>query len=135
MPVLLGGDFRQIPPVLRRVDVHEFPAHTLKACDWWATEQNLKRYKLVQNKRDEGDPEFAKLILQIGYGDYVQETDTPQAAVCLPENFLARPHDNLKQLIEWTYGDLKENTENANHSNLKCVANRCTVAPTDEAAN
>merc|ERR1712016_426718 len=49
MPVLLGGDFRQIPPVLRRVDVHEFLAHTLKACDWWALDKNIKRYKLVRN--------------------------------------------------------------------------------------
>ena len=51
MPVLLGGDFRQIPPVLRRVDIREFPAHTLKACDWWAPGAHLQRYKLIRNKQ------------------------------------------------------------------------------------
>ena len=90
----------------------------------------------MRNKRAEEDPEFAKLILQIGDGDYYQETDTPQAAVSLPDEFLARPHDKLKQLIEWTYGYVTENTQHASQSNLKsCFANRCIAAPTNEAAN
>ena len=62
MPVLLGGDFRQIPPALRRVDIHEFPVHTLKACDWWISGTHAKRYKLARNKRAEEDPDYANMI-------------------------------------------------------------------------
>ena len=114
LPVLLGGDFRQIPPVLRRVDIHEFPAHTLKACDWWISGEHLQRYKLVQNKRAEEDPEFAEMILQIGDGHFDQKgkehattgepdaTNAPQAAVTLPGKFLMNPNDKLPELIHWT---------------------------------
>ena len=114
--VLLGGDFRQIPPVLRRVDINEFPAHTLKACDWWVLDRHVKRYKLVRNKRAEADPEYAAMILQIGDGEFDQDrrrattsepgaTDTPQAAISLPDKFLAKQQDDLAELIDWTYGD------------------------------
>ena len=41
----------------------------------------------------------------------------------------------MKQLIEWTYGDLRRNTHNVTQSNLEFFANRCIVAPTNEAAN
>ena len=81
---------------------------------------NLKRYKLVRNKRAEADPEFAKLILQIGDGYYDQKTDEPCAAVSLPDKFLAQPHDDVKQLLEWTYGNLIVNTRNVTESNLHC---------------
>ena len=119
LPVLLGGDFRQIPPVLRRVDINEFPAHTLKACDWWVLDRHVKRYKLVRNKRAEADPEYAAMILQIGDGEFDQDrrratttepgaTDTPQAAISLPDKFLAKQHDDLAELIDWTYGDWME---------------------------
>ena len=100
MPILLGGDFRQIPLVLKRVDVHEFPAHTLKACDWWYPGQNLKRNKLVKNERAEEDLEFADMILQIGDGTYDQTTGEPCAVVvALPEKFLAHPDDEVEQFI------------------------------------
>ena len=53
----------------------------------------------------------------------------------LPEKCLANPIGEVAQLIEWTYGDLIENTRNVTHSNLKFFADRCIVAPTNEAAN
>ena len=89
----------------------------------------------MRNKRAEEDPEFAKMILQIGDGHYGQTTDTPKAHVTLPQKFLARPEDNVQDLIKWTYGDLRHHTENVTQSNLDFFANRCIVAPTNEAAN
>ena len=61
MPTLLGGDLLQIPPVLRLVDNHELPAHTLKACDWWAEGTHLKRYKFMRNTRAEASLEDISL--------------------------------------------------------------------------
>ena len=95
----------------------------------------MKRNKLVRNKRAEEDPEFAELILNIGDGDYDQTTDEPCATVKLPEKFLASPNDEVEQLIERTYGDLIVNTRNVTHSNLKLFADRCIVAPTNDATN
>ena len=74
MPILLGGDFRQVPPVLRRIDIEQFAEHTLKACDWWVSGTHLSRYSLRRNKRAEADPDYADMVLQIGDGSYGQET-------------------------------------------------------------
>ena len=35
MPMLLGGDFRQVPPVLPRVEVEAIVSFTLRCCSFW----------------------------------------------------------------------------------------------------
>ena len=104
--MLFDGDFRQIPPMLRRVDIHGWPAQTLKTCDWWVADKHLKSYKRGKNKRAEEDPEFAKLILQIGEGEYQPPTDAPLAAIDTPEQFLAKRTTEMNDFLEWAYGGL-----------------------------
>ena len=48
--VLIGGDFRQIPPVLQYIDREAVQAHTLAAVPWWVDGQ-VHRFTLFQNMR------------------------------------------------------------------------------------
>jgi hypothetical protein len=42
LPVLLGGDFRQIPPVLRHVDADAVFLFTLRSCSFWSNARTTK---------------------------------------------------------------------------------------------
>ena len=86
MPVVLGGDFRQIPPVLKRVDVSEFAPHTLKSCDFWNQPGVVQRFRLTRNKRAEGDADCAAFLLEIGNGTYDGEQSLLQSPVPDPNN-------------------------------------------------
>ena len=35
LTVLLGGDFRQIPPVIPRLDAELLSSYCLRSADWW----------------------------------------------------------------------------------------------------
>ena len=93
-----------------------------EACDWWISGTHVKRYKLARNKRAEEDPDYANMILQIGDGTFDQRTDSPQAAITIPERFLLHPNDNLTQLIEWTYPELEQKTDDADLESSHTVA-------------
>lgn len=52
--VVFGGDFRQIPPVLRYVDRESVKSHTLVATEWWQSGR-FKRLPLTRNMRADQD--------------------------------------------------------------------------------
>ena len=120
MPMLLGGDFRQIPPVLRRVEADAIGAHTLKCCSFWGDDRHMKNYVLTRNKRAEGDETYAEFLLSVGNGTYVHPSDEPgvveesqdtqiagrhPASITLPAELLAPPSTDALQLAEWLYED------------------------------
>ena len=80
LPTLLGGDFRQTPPVLRHVERSGFPAHTLKASRVWKTPGAVRTFALTENKRAEGDADFAAFLMQIGEGTWVGPPEAPAPA-------------------------------------------------------
>ena len=115
MPMLLGGDFRQIPPVLPRVEVDAIASFTLRCCPFWGDSAHFRHYPLTQNKRAEGDALYATFLQQIGDGTYTGassavplEQDELGAAVspaCIQlRSSLLLPVDaNADTLIEWVY--------------------------------
>ena len=62
--ILLGGDFRQIPPVVRHASVQEEAHLTLQA--WRPNIENAERFALTNNMRAREDPAFAQFVLAIG---------------------------------------------------------------------
>ena len=66
-PILLGGDFRQIPLVLRYIDRDSVAAHTLVALPWWQSGQ-VKRFPLAANVRAQEDAAYASFCLHVGNG-------------------------------------------------------------------
>jgi hypothetical protein len=90
MPMLLGGDFRQIPPVLRRVDNDAMPSYSVNACSFWGNATHMRRYTLHRNKRAEGDADYAAFLLDIGSGTYQRKADgsldLPSCVTILPSD-------------------------------------------------
>lgn len=66
----ISWDFRQIPPVLRRVDADTVASFTLRNCSFWADPRQTKKYTLTRNIRADNDERYAAFLLQIGDGTY-----------------------------------------------------------------
>ena len=65
--IVLGGDFRQIPPVLRYIDRHGVIAHTVAAMPWWHS-GHVKRFHLTENMRAHQDKPYAQFCHRLGDG-------------------------------------------------------------------
>ena len=101
LPVLLGGDFRQIPPVLRHIDRDGVACHTLIALSWWRNDHVL-RFSLEKNMRAQYDAAYASFCLSVGNGDAAApesdaHTDLESAVIALPwqaaDNDISNPLD------------------------------------------
>ena len=91
--VLLGGDFRQIPPVVRHASVQEV-AH-LQA--WRPYIENAERFALTDNMRAREDPAFARFVLAIGKrGD---TNDVDMTRITLPR--AVQVVDSPEDLATW----------------------------------
>jgi hypothetical protein len=141
MPMLLGGDFRQIPPVLRRIDSEAFPAHTLKACAFWSDRQATRTYQLTENKRAEQDPWYAAFVLSVGDGTHLRDAATDSvdglhpAAVSVPSCLAAPDDSSVEDLVAWTYPDFASIIDLPLQDQLDYFGERVIVTPTNAAAN
>src|SRR5271154_3355985 len=63
--VVLGGDFRQVLPVIRKGSRCAIIASTIKKSSVW---QLFQTFKLKRNMRAITDPAFSKWLLDIGDG-------------------------------------------------------------------
>ena len=150
LPVLLGGDFRQIPPVLHRVGADAIASFTLRSCSFWENDRHVKKFELTRNKRAAGDEHYAAFLLQIGNGTYsspegfqdavLATSDTTPyhpSLVTLPSNMLLPLDADEHTLIEWVFESHHKEcvtSEIDSRARLLCLANRCIVTPTNEAA-
>jgi ATP-dependent DNA helicase PIF1 len=132
--VVLGGDFRQILPVVRKGGRQDILAATINASNLW---MHCKVLKLTTNMRlcRSSNPEehrdiknFADWILSIGDGDG-NANEGGEIPIKIPDDILI--HDNvdpLRALIDFVYPDILQNMTNANF-----FQDRCILAPTLEA--
>ncbi|CAF5002532.1 unnamed protein product [Rotaria sp. Silwood1] len=68
--MVLGGDFRQVLPVIRFANRSELIAASLKSSDLWS---NVKVMHLNQNMRTgPGEEEFSKWLIKLGNGEFHQ---------------------------------------------------------------
>ena len=66
--MVLGGDFRQVLPVIRFANRSELIAASLKSSDLWS---NFKVMHLNQNMRTgPGEEEFSKWLIKLGNGEF-----------------------------------------------------------------
>eukprot|EP00973_Karenia_brevis_P078719 10926323-Karenia_brevis.AAC.1 len=63
--MILGGDFRQIPPVIRRINPESLRTFTLHGASFWHSPQ-LNKTSLCGNRRAADDPEYAQFLLSVG---------------------------------------------------------------------
>lgn len=114
MTVVLGGDFRQILPVVPKGRREHTINASIKRSYLW---QHFEVFKLTKNMRLNSVPanraqlqrtaEFAKWILQIGNGDTVS---LDEEWVTIPSDLLLQKGDDPKaKIIESTYPGLQDN--------------------------
>ena len=104
MTVVLGGDFRQILPVIPKGKREHIISASIKRSYVW---KNFEEYRLTENMRlnsSEGSPEekaktaeFANWILNIGVGTTATIDD--EDWVSIPEDLILHEGDNPKASI------------------------------------
>jgi len=134
--VVLGGDFRQIPPILRRVDEKALKSFTLRAMPWWGS-RFMSHFALTRNMRAVDDADFAAFLEQLGDGTYahspVDVNGSPLHPRCvrLPDSITAPYSWTAGDLMEWVYGGY-DTVEPASWSQF--YEDRMVVTPLNSAA-
>jgi len=104
--MILGGDFRQIPPVIRRINPESMKAYTLHAASFWNS-KHISKVSLHGNQRAADDKRYAEFLLSLGNGTYTGlQSSLPEslhpASVRLPDELV--DHDMGKlELLSWVY--------------------------------
>jgi PIF1-like helicase/Helitron helicase-like domain at N-terminus len=123
---LLGGDFRQVLPVIKRGHAAAIKAATIKASDLWP---RMRQFRLVENLRAAPEErEFAEFLLRVGEGrvpNYRREGEMPQDRA--PDDLIELPRrivvSSLDSLIESTFG--------SDMSSSSSVFDRVVLCPTN----
>jgi hypothetical protein len=116
--VILGGDVRQILPVIRNGNRLDIIKSTITSSLLW---HSCKVLKLTRNMRlvDDGTSpnaneirEFANWILKIGDGEMEADEDG-EGRIDIPEELCIPPCDNpLQELIDFVYPNIVNNIDN-----------------------
>lgn len=107
-PMLLGGDFRQIPPVMRYVERDAVSSFTLSSLPWWKTECVL-HCPLSINMRAKEDVPYAQFCQSVGDGtcppsDAFDSEDILSAAtIALPPQISSPLGSTPADLLDWVY--------------------------------
>ena len=108
--LIMGGDWRQILPIVEGVKGHGVVNYTLKQCPqlWNVT----RKFELTENRRAISDPAYAARILAIGDGtNYINEK---RKMVHIPGEYIER--GGMDKLAEWVFPDVN------NHDAVKTAA-------------
>lgn len=96
--IVLGGDFRQVLPVVPHASRQTIVQNCIKFSPLWKL---FKIFKLTINMRaKEEEIEFANFLLQIGNGDYPAVSDEQMDTIALPTVIIAK-----KDIISEIYGE------------------------------
>ncbi|XP_057444316.1 uncharacterized protein LOC130736507 [Lotus japonicus] len=131
--VVLGGDFRQILPVIPKGGRQDIVFATINSSDLW---KHCKVLKLTRNMRlsTAGSPElateikeFADWILKIGDGDF-ESNKRGESDIEIPEDLLIQNSENpLLDLVDFAYPNLVHNMKTEFF-----LEERCILCPTLE---
>ena len=107
--LVLGGDFRQILLIFRRVDKRVMPSLTLRAMPWGRSE-HVSHHSSTRNMRADGDQEYATFLEEIGDGTYASFQGDVAVTGCnvstrrLPKRIVP-PYDwTMVDMMQWVYG-------------------------------
>uniref|UniRef100_A0A1I7U5B6 ATP-dependent DNA helicase n=1 Tax=Caenorhabditis tropicalis TaxID=1561998 RepID=A0A1I7U5B6_9PELO len=99
--VMMGGDWRQILPIVEGIQGSGVVEYTLKNSDLWS---RIEKFSLTQNQRAIDDPAFAKMTLDIGNGSNF--INTHRKHVLLPENMVERGAE--RNLFDWVFPTIND---------------------------
>jgi ATP-dependent DNA helicase PIF1 len=128
--VMLGGDFRQILPVIPKGTRHEIVHATINSSPLWrccevlTLTTNMRLLSSGSNSDIEERRNFSKWILGIGDGS-IGDADDECMTIQMPEELLIRGFDDpLEAIVESTYPNLLENI-----NDLSFFQNRAILTP------
>ena len=116
--VVLGGDFRQVLPVVPRAGRAGITSKSLKRSPLW---QNITRLRLTINervRRNGNNPtaqRFCNFLLAIGDGKVPTYPSLGENMIRIPDEFVFPPTDTLIPFIEWCYPELCNPTHPDRH--------------------
>jgi hypothetical protein len=127
--IVLGGDFRQILPVVskgRREEIVEASVNRSslwKYCTIFTLTRNMR---LEQNPNDNEAKEFAKWILKIGEGEL--DDSEGETLIKIPSDLLI-PHSThpINDIVDAIYPELQ-----TKYTDAKYLEDRAILAPTNE---
>ncbi|KAG5556067.1 hypothetical protein RHGRI_006626 [Rhododendron griersonianum] len=101
--VVLGGDFRQVLPVIPKGTRQDCIDASLVRSTIWPC---LKKFKLTQNMRAKTDPSFSDFLLRVGNG---LEPENLKGQIAIPASMTLSPNaiqTPVQQLIDFVFPDL-----------------------------
>ncbi|CAL5332433.1 unnamed protein product [Camellia sinensis] len=104
--VVLGGDFRQIPPVNPKGTKYDSIDASLVNSELW---KSIEKIKLTENMRARHDPSFSNYLLRIGNGsESVNDQNKVKipASVIISNNF-SNAENSIEDLIQTVFPNLK----------------------------
>ena len=131
MTVLLGGDWRQILPVIRHGSRAQIVAATLKNSFLWpsVTTMHLSQNMRIINCGETSDSSnFSQFLDHLGSGKLNVEEEG-EFKVRLPPKFFLR-NNTLTGLCDFVFEDLTQN-----YMNYDWLANRAIISPTNNAVD
>ncbi|KAG5546078.1 hypothetical protein RHGRI_018302 [Rhododendron griersonianum] len=102
--VVLGGDFRQVLPVIPKGTKEDCIDASLVRSHIWVS---LTKFTLKENMRARTDPAFSKYLLKVGNGE---ESRNLNDEIAIPPSMIISPRENIvavEQLITFVFPDLK----------------------------
>ena len=114
--VVLGGDFRQILPVVPKGKQADILNATLNTSHLWSS---IRVIQLTINMRvGNSDKEFQQWLLRIGNGTEQVARDTGEMAVKIPEDMC---FPDAKSLIRAVYNDFSDNYYNEQYLSQRAI--------------
>ena len=104
--IVLGGDFRQVLPVMPHCSRDDIVAHSVKSLEYWRR-GDVRVHSLAENKRAEGSTEWQDFLLDMGDGRLPTYRSIGEHAVKLPEEIVAPLDWDEVRLVKHVYPDMK----------------------------
>ena len=105
--VVLGGEFRQVLPVMPHSTRADVVSHSIKAHELWLS-GFVSIHHLSQNMRAREDSEWSKYLLEIG-DDVVPVCEAVSPfAIRIPDNILAPPQWSFIDLVRHVFPGLSD---------------------------
>ncbi|XP_057755634.1 uncharacterized protein LOC130974801 [Arachis stenosperma] len=129
--VVLGGDFRQILPVISKGSRYDILASAINSSHLWTFCKVLKLHtnmKLLMSSSDQDEGEmkiFANWILDVGNGNIGSVVGDESEVEILDDLLITTTDDPLSHLVDFAYPNLLQNM-----SDYRYFQSRAILAPT-----
>ena len=107
--VILGGDWKQILPVVPFANRPDIVQATLKSSALW---EYVTILRLTKNMRAIEDEEFAKYLLEVGNGKVETHPNVGDQMIKIPEEMQSKS-TNINELVDEIYPNLGTEVKNA----------------------